>query len=145
MLRHILRLLALTCLLSVLVAVVFKAVYRDYLLVRDYHQGLRAGRLEPKDIDSAAVEGVYERIPQRIPPGDVELAGMLEDSLWAVGRKEQALDLARRLVEAQPYSAGLRQKYADRLSEMEFSEQAEEEYHRALSLLNHGNDRNAEP
>ena len=57
--RRILLLLLLAVVLAGLVYSLFRTVYRDYLLVRRYHEGLLEDSLRPEDIDADRLNENY--------------------------------------------------------------------------------------
>ena len=136
--RRILLLLLLAVVLAGLVFAVFRTVYRDYLLVRRYHEGLEEGALQPEDIDADRLNEMYSTVLKEVSPTkafNVKQAVMLHEVLWGTDQKEMALKLAKQLRDARGGNIGLRVMYADRLSEMGETELAEAEYRIILTLM----------
>ena len=141
MARRVLQLLAIAFVLTVVVVGLFHVVYGDYLKVRGDYSKLKAGRLEPQDLDADGYDEIYKRTLPKILPRrsfNMDLAAKLHEILWSLGEKERALDIADRLVEARPLNRGLRLKYADTLAEMGRTDDAEEQYERVLKLTKGG-------
>lgn len=139
--RRVSQLLLLAAVLTLLVVVLFRLLYRDYLLIHGYYSSETAGTLRPGDVNAERLDEVYRRTLQEVSPDrdfSLKKAVMLHEILWRTDRGEQALELASRLVEARQRNLGLRIMYADRLAEMGHTEEAEEQYQYALSLMKEG-------